>query len=611
MTQEQKLEIVYKKLFNQKAFTKEGTQFFEEPFSTFLQVPLSYIYVNSDYIPQAAPKGSVTVAGVETLSYVEKEKSIPFDSIGKKFVSRNKRIIPFSYGTGYGVELRTQSGSIIDGDSFPYLIDWESGLITFDNTPFDVDFNNPPLLTYHYYSGKTLESIETFTQPGQRGEIGPVGETGPIDASVLVYRGQTNFTVSPAVQYKPNDVITFTTNGNSYICTSATVQSPTSSPGSWENISLSGTAGQIPENVLYVNHPNSISTSSLSNGSSFYFTSLQDAIDASPGGVATTIIVNQLNNQYPVADGDITIDGKVLNILFRKWAKLSSELIPLSGFRLNIRNSNVTIENALVGGNTLFKPYDGVNDLTIEATTSETSVKFINCKIGSKLVKITRSDIYNASVEFVRCSVNPEKIVTNSDILIKDSTFSGSISADYTQDEIQGIKHLLHIVNSFGFQRASRGSVRNIQAYDVIVVANRNDIQNLSMKIENSIMPGFGIVLEPATFTYSPDVVRVDSNNSMFYHFGLDKQSANQGGTIRVVGSNISYGVNFNNFPSTFFRITEPYVANNVGLYFSTDGTGGTQVPVVTWDKGTSQRVNYETYKSLVIDDIEKLMLSL
>ena len=77
------------------------------------------------------------------------------------------------------------------------------------------------------------------------------------------------------------------------------------------------------------------------------------------------------------------------------------------------------------------------------------------------------------------------------------------------------------------------------------------------------------------------------------------------------MGSNISYGVNFNNFPSTFFRITEPYVANNVGLYFSTDGTGGTQVPVVTWDKGTSQRVNYETYKSLVIDDIEKLMLSL
>lgn len=611
MTQEQKLEIVYKKLFNQKAFTKEGTQFFEEPFSTFSQVPLSYIYVNSDYLPSTAPNGTVTVAGIETLTYIEKERAIPFDSSGLKFKSRNGRIIPTSYGTGYGIEIRTQSGSLIDPDFFSYIIDWESGLITFNNVPFDVDFNNPPLLTYHYYSGKTLDKIDTFTQQGQRGEIGPIGETGPIDDSVLLYRGQTNFTTSPPVQYNPNDVITFTINGNSYICLSATTSSPISSPSSWENISPSGTVGQMPENVLYVNHPNAIPTSSLSNGSSFYFTSLQDAIDSAQDGVPTTIIVNQLNNQYPVADGDITIDGKVLNILFRKWAKLSSELIPLSGFRMFISNSDVTIENASVGGNTLFRPYDGINELSIEATTSETTVKFINCKIASKLVKVTRNENNNARVEFVRCSVNPEKIVTNSDVIIKDSTFSGSIAADYTQDEIQGIKHVLHIVNSFGFQRTTRGSVRNIQAYDVVVVANRNDTQNLSMKVENSIMPGFGVVLEPAAFTYSPDVVRVDSNNSMFYHFGLDERSANQGGTINVVGSNISYGVNLNNFPSTFFRISDPYAAIDVNLYFSTDGPGGAQVPVVTWDNGAVQKVNYDAYKSLVLDDIEKLMLSL
>lgn len=611
MTQDQKLEIVYKKLFNQKAFTKEGTQFFEEPFSTFSQAPLSYIYVNSDYIPKTAPNLNVVVAGVTTLTYVEKEKAVPFDSSGKKFNARNGRIIPTSYGIGYGIEMRTQSGSIIDPDSFSYVIDWELGQITFDNVPFDVDFNNPPLLTYHYYSGKTLDSIVTFTQQGQRGEIGPIGETGPIDESVLVYRGQTNFTASPAVQYQPNDVITFTTNGNSYICLTATALSPIASPASWENISPSGTQGQMPENVLYVNHPNSVPTSSLSNGSSFYFTSLQDAIDHSIDGVPTTIIVNQLNNQYPVAAGDITIENKNLNIIFRKWAKLSSELIPLTGFTMTIRDSDVTIQNAQIGGNFLFKPYNGENNLIVESTTSETSVKFFECKIASKLVEILRSEENNTTVTFDRCSVNSERIVTNADLIIKDSLFSGSITADYAQDEIQGLTHVLNIINSFGFQRTTRGSIRNIQAYDVVVIVGRNDIQNLSIKFENSVLPGVGVVLEPETFTYSPDVVRIDSNNTTFYHLGLDTSSANQGGTINVVGSNVAYAINFNNFPAQFFRVADPGNASNADFYFSLDGPGGAQVPVVTWDVNSIQRIGYDAYKSLIVDDIEKLMLSL
>lgn len=611
MTQEQKLEIVYKKLFNQKAFTKEGTQFFEEPFSTFSQVPLSYIYVNSDYLPSTAPNAAVTVAGIETLSYVEKEKAVPFDSSGLKFKTRNGRIIPTSYGTGYGIEMRTQSGSLIDPDFFSYVIDWESGLITFNNVPFDVDFNNPPLLTYHYYSGKTLENIVTFTQQGQRGEIGPTGETGPIDDSVLIYRGQTNFTTSPAIQYNPNDVITFTTNGNSYICLLATTSSPIASPPSWENISPSGTTGQMPENVLYVNHPNSVPTSGLANGSDFYFTSLQDAIDHVQQGVPTTIIVNQLNNLYPAAEGDITIENKTLNIIFRKWANLASDLIASSGFTLLIKDSDVTIQNAQIGSGILFKTYDSINEITIDATSSETTVKFVECKMTSKIIKITRNAANNAIVTFERCSINSEKLITNADVVIKDSMFSGSVTGDYTQDEVQGERHTFHVINSIGFQRTTRGSLRNLQAYDIVVLSNRNDVQNLSVKLENSILPGFGIVLNPETFIYSPDVVSIDSNNSMFYHFGLDEASANQGGTINVVGSNVGYGVNFNNFPAQFFTIDDPYNASNANFYFSIDGPGGAQIPVVTWDAGALQTIGYDAYKSLIIDEIEKLMLSL
>jgi hypothetical protein len=611
MTQEQKLEIVYKKLFNQRAFTKEGTQFFEEPLSTFSQVPLSYIYINSDYVPNVAPKTSISVAGVETLTYVEKEVAIPVDSSGKKFNARNGRIIPTSFGTGYGIEARTQSGTVIDQDIFPCIIDWESGEITFDSVPFDVGFNNPPLLTYHFYSGKTLASVSPFTKEGQRGEIGPIGETGPIDESVLIYRGQTDFTVSPAVQYMPNDVVTFTTNGNSYICLSATTSSPVVSPSSWENISPNGTAEEMPENVLYVNHPNAIPTSGLTNGSLFYFTSLQDAIDHAEVGVPTTIIVNQLNNQYPAADENITIQGKILNIVFRKWANVSSDALLSSGFTLSISDSDVTIENAQIGGWFVFNSYDGQNDITIDAIASDASVKFIECKINSKLIKSTRNNAYNASVSFERCSINSEKIVTNADLIIDDSVFSGSVTCDYSQNEVQGLKHIFNITNSFGFQRTTNASQRNLQAYDVVVIANREDTQNLSIKFENCLLPGVGVLLSPQAFLYSPDVVRIDSNNTMFYHFGLDESSVNQGGVINVVGSNNCYAINFNSFDSRFFTIDDPYGSVGGTFYFSIDGPGGTQVQVVTWPDGSNQQVKYELYKSLATAQMEKFMLSL
>ncbi len=611
MTQEQKLETVYKKLFVQRAFTKEGTQFFEEPLSTFSQVPLSYLYVNSDRIPTAAPNSTITVAGVETLRYVDKETTSGVDSSGNKFVTGQGRIIPTSYGTGYGIELRTQSGEVIDPEYFPYIMDWESGEIYFDNVPFDVDFYNPPLASYHYYSGKTLETIQTFTQEGPRGNIGPTGPTGPPDDSVMTYRGKTNFTTSPAIQYFPNDVITFTTNGNSYICLLQTTSSPSVSPSSWENISPSGTTGQIPENVLYVNHPDAIPTSGLKGGSPFYFTSIQEAIDFAPNGVATTIIVNQLNNQYPVSESNVSINDKVLNIIFRNWANVSSEQMELSGFTISIVDSDVVIEGAQIGGNMIFKMYPTANEILINSNESECRVRFVDCKINSKLISSERSETNNCEVVFERCSINSERFVTNCDTRIIGSMFSGSITADYSQDVVRGNEHVFEIVNSFGFQRAMNGSLRNIQAYDFIIIADRGDLQNFKIKLENSFLPCVGVVFTPETFLYSPDVIRLDVNNCTIYNMGLEERSAKQGGTIDVVGSNVLYAINFNNFPSQFFTIDDPYNVSDAVFLFSIDDPAA-PIPVVTWDQTTLQVTNaYNAYKSLAINEVERFMTSL
>lgn len=611
MTQEQKLEIVYKKLFNQRAFTKEGTQFFEEPLSTFSQVPLSYLYVNSDWIPSTAPKSSISVAGKETLTYVDKEITLCVNSSGNKFITKNQRIIPTSYGTGYGIELRTQSGEIIDPTYFPYTVDWESGEIYFDSAPFEIGFDNPPLATYHYYSGKTLESIQTFTQQGPRGNIGPTGQTGPEDYSILTYRGKTNFTVSPAIQYLPNDVITFTTNGNSYICLSATSSSPIASPGSWENISPSGTSGEIPENVLYVNHPDAVPTSNLRNGSPFYFTSLQDAIDFSPNEQSTTIIVNQLNNQYPIAESNVIIENKNLNIIFRNWANVSSEQMIIDGFSISIIDSNVTIENAQMGGSLVFKTYPTTNEILISSRTSQCYVKFIDCRINSKLISMQRSADNNCEVVFDRCSINSERLITNADLRIVNSMFSGSITGDYSQELVRGNQHIFEIINSFGFQRAMNASLRNVQTYDVIVVIDRSDLQNCKIKLENSFLPGIGIVFSPAVFLYSPDVINVDMNNCIVYNMGLEDGSARQGGTINSVGSNVLYAINNNNFPSQFFTINDPYNVSNGVFVFSIDDPNG-QIPVVKWQETSSQNTTaYNAYKSLAINDAERFMISL
>ena len=613
MTPEQKLEIVYKKLFNGTAFTKEGTKFFEEPFRAPSQVPLSYVYINSDYIPATAPHSDVAVNGRPLLTYVEKERSIPFNSKGTTFVSRNKRIIPFSYGEGYGIEVRTQSGMIIDPVDFPYIIDWESGKIDFDVLPFDVDNENPPLLTYHFYSGDTLETISSSTQQGPRGDVGPTGDTGPKDTSVLMYRGETDFTASPAVQYIVNDVITFTTNGNSYICIAATTLSPVASPSSWELITVQGTQSELPENVLFVNDPGAILTSSFSNGSNSHYSSLQDAINAAPDGVSTLILVNSYSNSITSSGNTLDIINKNVHIVFRKWANISSKSLNDVDFRMTIKDSVVTFENAQIGGLNVFGSYEKLNDLFIESIQIDSVVRFIECKINLRNVTSTRTSTYNSTMVFERSSLNALVLITNGDLVIKDSVFSGSINANYSDQEVIGKKHTLNIINSFGFQRMTRASYRNVNGLDVTIVLDRNDVNNGSFKFENSVLPALAVKLLPQVQTNNPCTVTVDANNSSFYFVGLDNSSAVNSGVIEMLGSNISLTIGQTYIPDvdvTYYTSRDP-LTSVTELFKYIIQIAGQNVEVVKRLQGSLTFFAYNPYKSTVIANVERSMISL
>ena len=612
MTPEQKLEIVYKKLFNSAAFTKNGTKYFEEPFRGFSQVPLSYVYANSNYIPQDAPMQDVIANGNSILKYVNKERAIPVDSTSTRFVATNGRIIPFSYGQGYGIEIRTQSGSLIDPDEFPYQMDWESGEIRFDVVPFDVDNRNPPLLSYHYYSGVTLNDISSTTQQGQRGEIGPTGDTGPIDGSVLMYKGTTDFTASPAVQYNVNDVITFSTNGNSYICKVATTQSPTSSPSSWELLSVQGTQSQMPSNVLYVNHPNASFTSNFSGGSNLYYSSLQDAIDASPDGVETLIVVNQLGNQTSVSGDTLNIIGKNLNIMFKKWAKVSS-VVTSSNFSMRIRDSRVIIQNALIGGTDILGSSLASNDLFIDSLDDETVVEFIDCKINTRSATFLRRGTNNCSVTFKRCSFNAFKTMLNCDFTMDGCMFASPIFADYSGTDVQGYKHVFNVINSFGFQRMAVASNRLAYVSDVFIILDRTDVANASVKLENSTLPAFCIKLLPDVVTDNPCNVNIDCNNTLFYFAGIDYGSAINSATVSLVGSNNGLPLGQTSIRTRalqYLLLNEP-TASRTEYFVLSVPTFGQETRVVKTLPGAFEFLAYNTYKSMIKANVEGSMMSL
>lgn len=592
MTSEQKLDYLYKKLVNDRAFTKNATTFFEEPISTFSQVPLDYIYVNSLYIPTTAPGEDVIFNGDPLITYVVDEVSISLDREGKKFKTRNGRLIPTSYGSGYGVTIKLRDGLEVDINEFPVLIDWESGEIIFDEVPLEIDRENTPLLTYYFYSGKTLKNIESFSVQGQRGDIGPIGESGPINDSTLIYRGETDFTVSPPLDYKVNDVITFTTNGNSYICIIDTSDSPIDSPSSWQNISPSGTSSQIPENVIFVYDQASVPLSNFSEGTPGYSTSIQDTIDQIDE-THKTLLVNHKSNLSSLCDS-LTIENRDVDILFEKGGLICTKPISQS-FALDIKDSNVIFKNATIGRDII----DPECRIIIEAITSDTTVKFIDCVINSQLLTIKRNESYNCTIIFENCSMNMKSIDCNADIEIINSKFSGNYLFDY---DIQGISHKFTVNNSFYYSSLDSGNAYLDESESLIFRVDRSDIENCSIKFENSFLPQVGFILSPAVNSYSPIDFVIDSNNSVFFSVGLDKDSAFNAGAVRVIGINNGWSIFFETKLSSF-RYPDIKVEGTFLSILPNDAV------VVIFDSGAS--IVYDSYKNLKIRKAKYSMISL
>lgn len=527
MTVEQKLNFLYKKLVNDKAFTKGDTTFFEEPISTYSQALLSYTYVNSSLIPSIAPQANIIFNSETLLTYVVDEPMISVDRAGTKFKARNGKIIPTSYGQGYGIILKSRNGTEIDSSDFPRIIDWESGEITFEETPFEIDRLNTPLISYYWYSGKTLKDVSSFSVKGPRGDVGPQGPTGPLDSSTLIYRGETAFTVSPAVNYYVNDVITFTTNGNSYICIVNTTQSPISSPSSWQLLSPAGASSQIPENVIFVYDQESVPLSNLSEGTPGYSTSLQQSLD-SIDDMPKTFIVNHKSNLSSMCD-DLLIEDKTVDMIFEKGALICTK--PVSqDFALTIRDSEVIFKDVTIGRN-IISPEARI---LIESVSKDTVVKFINCTINSQLLTIERSAAHNCTVIFDNCSMNMTTVDCNADLEIKGSKFSGNYLFNY---DIEDVDHNLTINTSFYYSihEYEEGPLQEINS--ILFNVGRGDVENCNIKFENSLLPRIGVILNPEVNTFSPINFTVDSNNCLFYFVGLDEACSYNGGSIQIIGT--------------------------------------------------------------------------
>ena len=578
MTSEQKLDIVYKKLVHSKARTKDGIVPFEEPFSRFRQVPSPYVYVNSDAIPSEAPLDDITFNGVLTLKYVKDDLSSVASLNGKSYKLSYGKIIPASYGNGYGIVLKTQEGRIIDPIDFPFYVDYESGLITFDDSePFDVSMDLPPVANYYSYTGRTLGAIQTYNRIGQRGVAGPTGPNGPKDTSTMIYRGSTDFSVS-GTQYHTNDVITYTVDGNSYVCLQDTDGSPDDVPSFWECISPSGNSGYMPSRVLYVSDATLVPTGDFFVSGGTHYTALQDAIDSCENGIWTTIMVNQMSNEAPLGGSFLISGGKKINLIFKKYASVFNDAPTSVDFSFSVVDSEVVVENARIGGDKVYTLYPIENNITVSAETQNASLKFINCRINSNRVIATAGSTYDATLHFDRSHVNPLYIVSNSIIKFDSSLAFCAITLDASSVSDVGKTHELTIRNTKFFNRMGDGRLAT-EPKDVIILARRDDFNSFYVQTFNSLLPSLCVKILPETQSISYDTFYVYSDNSIFFEVRLDTQSTNQSARLVVVGGN---NLNFDN--TTTDRIIEYRPISNIDLILTQEFSKRT----VEWDSPAS-----------------------
>lgn len=537
MTSEQKLDIVYKKLVHARSRTKDGASHFEEPFVSPRQAVSNLVYVNSGKIPQVAPNDDVIYNGVTTLKYVKDDTSRATSSDGKSFKLSFGKLIPASYGSGYGIKLKTREGRIIENSDFPFFIDYEAGIITFeDSAPYDVSLDSPLVADYHCYTGRTLGAIQTFSRIGQRGEAGPTGPKGPKDATTMIYRGSTDFSV-PGTQYFTNDVITYTVNGNSYVCLHDTDESPDDVPYFWQILSPSGDTGYMPSRVLFVNDSTLVPTGDFFVSGGTHYTGLQDAIDACESGVWTTILVNSISNEAPLGDSFVVEDGKQINLIFKKYASVFDDSPSSKDFSFSITDSHVIFENARIGGGKVYSKYDTANTISVNASDGDASATFINCRINSDRIIAQASGDYDAKLHFNRSHVNALSVISNSVVRFDACLAFCSVTIDASQSADTGKTHELTVRNTKFFNRTSDGRFAT-EPKDIVILARRDDLDSFYVQFFNALLPGVFVKIVPETLNISYDAFKLLADNSIFFEVRLDSSSTNQFGSLTVVGGN-------------------------------------------------------------------------
>ena len=153
LTSAQLISRLFKRALG-KSETNSGKTFFEESINTYNYTPTTSIWVDYNNIPNTAPVlASYGISGVVqyvsglTLNSVVGTTNSFYDSGGTL-----KDIIPFNFGDGvsYNYAIKDSTGSPIVFGQGDWLLDTESGVLTFYGT---VPSNMPPKISFYKYVG--------------------------------------------------------------------------------------------------------------------------------------------------------------------------------------------------------------------------------------------------------------------------------------------------------------------------------------------------------------------------------------------------------------------------------------------------------------------------
>ena len=141
------------KLIFRKAERDTTKDFYEENTNTYPNVYPSDVWIDAPSIPNTAP-GTSGIAGV--VNYVGNLTLVGTPVYPHSFTHPSLyNVIPFNFGDGsYNYSLQTQGGTPIPFGTGDWLLDTESGVLTFYNgLPSGVSSSVPPVLSFYQYAG--------------------------------------------------------------------------------------------------------------------------------------------------------------------------------------------------------------------------------------------------------------------------------------------------------------------------------------------------------------------------------------------------------------------------------------------------------------------------